>query len=66
MSGAGKVAQAVARKEPSVVKEICCGLVVGLVFGGCWKVFQWKEQRKVREFYDLLDKGVITVDAEEA
>ncbi|KAI9161678.1 hypothetical protein LWI28_019646 [Acer negundo] len=52
-------------KGPSVVKELCIGLALGLVAGGLWKMQHWNEQRKVRTFYDLLEKGEISVVAEE-
>ncbi|RZR96001.1 hypothetical protein BHM03_00024922 [Ensete ventricosum] len=43
-------------KGPSVVKEICIGLTLGLFAGGLWKMHQWNEQRKTRAFYDMLEK----------
>ncbi|KAJ8748272.1 hypothetical protein K2173_000844 [Erythroxylum novogranatense] len=43
-------------KGPSVVKEIIIGITLGLAAGGLWKMHHWNEQRKVRAFYDLLDK----------
>lgn len=61
---AGKVAHATL-KGPSVVKEICIGIALGLVAGGLWKLHHWNEQRKVRTFYDMLDKGLITVVRED-
>ncbi|KAL3819651.1 hypothetical protein ACJIZ3_005556 [Penstemon smallii] len=50
---------------PSVVKEIVIGAVLGIAAGSVWKMHHWNEQRKVRAFYDLLDKGEITVVAAE-
>ncbi|XP_077217458.1 cytochrome c oxidase subunit 5C-2-like [Tasmannia lanceolata] len=50
---------------PSVVKEIIMGSVLGLFCGGLWKMHHWNEQRKTREFYDLLEKGEISVVTEE-
>ncbi|KAH7536939.1 hypothetical protein FEM48_Zijuj03G0039400 [Ziziphus jujuba var. spinosa] len=44
-------------KGPSVVKELCIGMVLALAAGSLWKMHHWNEQRKVRTFYDLLDKG---------
>ncbi|KAJ4727806.1 Cytochrome C oxidase subunit 5C, partial [Melia azedarach] len=52
-------------KGPSVVKEICIGIALGLAAGSLWKMHHWNEQRKVRAFYDLLEKGEISVVAEE-
>ncbi|KAK9201968.1 hypothetical protein WN944_017177 [Citrus x changshan-huyou] len=43
-------------KGPSVVKEICLGITLGLAAGGLWKMNQWNNQRKSRVFYDLLEK----------
>lgn len=52
-------------KGPSVIKEICIGITVGLMAGGLWKMHHWNEQRKVRAFYDMLEKGEISVVADE-
>ncbi|KAK2364757.1 Cytochrome c oxidase subunit Vc family protein [Trifolium repens] len=52
-------------KGPSVVKEIVIGIVLGLAAGSVWKMHHWNEQRKTRTFYDLLEKGEISVIAEE-
>ncbi|KAL6594607.1 hypothetical protein ACP70R_048345 [Stipagrostis hirtigluma subsp. patula] len=48
-------------KGSSVIKEIAIGLTLGLVAGGLWKMHHWNEQRRTRTFYDLLDKGEISV-----
>ncbi|CAI0395100.1 unnamed protein product [Linum tenue] len=52
-------------KGPSVMKEIVIGMALGLVAGGFWKMHHWNEQRKVRSFYDMLEKGEISVIAQE-
>jgi hypothetical protein len=52
-------------KGPSVVKEIIIGITLGLAAGSVWKMHHWNEQRKTRTFYDLLEKGEISVIAEE-
>lgn len=52
-------------KGPSVVKEIVIASALGLFAGSFWKMHQWNEQRKVRTFYDLLEKGEISVIAQE-
>ncbi|KAH9730772.1 putative cytochrome c oxidase subunit 5C-3 [Citrus sinensis] len=52
-------------KGPSVVKEICLGITLGLAAGGLWKMNQWNNQRKSRVFYDLLEKGEVSVVVEE-
>ncbi|CAL0300214.1 unnamed protein product [Lupinus luteus] len=52
-------------KGPSVVKELLIGITLGLAAGGIWKMHHWNEQRKVRTFYDLLEKGEISVVVEE-
>lgn len=52
-------------KGPSVVKEICIATVLGLAAGGLWKMHHWNEQKKVRAFYDMLEKGEISVVVEE-
>lgn len=61
---AGRVAHPVL-KGPSVVKELIIGSVLGLACGGLWKMHHWNEQRKTRAFYDLLEKGEISVVVEE-
>nr|POE91564.1 cytochrome c oxidase subunit 5c [Quercus suber] len=48
-------------KGPSVVKELCIGMALALAAGSLWKMHHWNEQRKVRQFYDLLEKGEISV-----
>nr|ACG39497.1 cytochrome c oxidase polypeptide Vc [Zea mays] len=60
----GRVAHATL-KGPSVVKEIFIGLTLGLIAGGMWKMHHWNEQRKTRSFYDMLDKGQISVVVED-
>ncbi|KAI7740241.1 hypothetical protein M8C21_031172 [Ambrosia artemisiifolia] len=57
----GRVAHPVL-KGPSVVKELIIGSVLGLAAGGLWKMHHWNEQRKTRAFYDLLEKGEISVE----
>ncbi|MED6198124.1 hypothetical protein PIB30_062975 [Stylosanthes scabra] len=52
-------------KGPSVIKEICIATVLGIAAGSVWKMHHWNEQRKVRAFYDLLEKGEISVIAQE-
>ncbi|KAL5700887.1 Cytochrome c oxidase subunit 5C [Ranunculus cassubicifolius] len=52
-------------KGPSVIKEIGIALTLGLMAGSLWKMHHWNEQRKVREFYHLLEKGEISVVVEE-
>ncbi|WZZ47950.1 hypothetical protein YC2023_048057 [Brassica napus] len=52
-------------KGPSVVKELIIGMALGLAAGGLWKMHHWNEQRKTRAFYDLLERGEISVIAAE-
>lgn len=61
---AHKVAHATL-KGPSVVKEILMGFTVALAAGGLWKMYHWNEQRKVRIFYDMLEKDEISIVTEE-
>ncbi|XP_068639329.1 probable cytochrome c oxidase subunit 5C-3 [Aristolochia californica] len=58
---AHKVAHATLKGGPSVVKEIVMGATLGLFAGGLWKMHHWNEQRKTKAFYDLLEKGEISV-----
>ncbi|KAH7838248.1 hypothetical protein Vadar_024035 [Vaccinium darrowii] len=46
-------------------EEIIIGITLGLAAGGLWKMHHWNEQRKTRAFYDLLEKGEISVVAAE-
>uniref|UniRef100_A0A2P2JUA7 Putative cytochrome c oxidase subunit 5C-3 n=1 Tax=Rhizophora mucronata TaxID=61149 RepID=A0A2P2JUA7_RHIMU len=52
-------------KGPNVVKEIIIGIALGLTAGSFWKMYHWNEQRKLRAFYDLLEKDEISVVVEE-
>lgn len=56
-----KIAHATLKGQPSVVKELCIGAVLALGCGFLWKMHHWNEQRRVRTFYDLLEKGEISV-----
>ncbi|KZV48775.1 hypothetical protein F511_17071 [Dorcoceras hygrometricum] len=58
---AGSRVAHVTLKGPSVVKEILIATTLGLAAGSVWKMHHWNEQRKTRSFYDLLDKGEVTV-----
>lgn len=60
----GRVAHATLT-GPSVVKEIIIGTVLGMGAATLWKMHHWNEQRKTRTFYDLLEKGEISVIASE-
>ncbi|KAL4202882.1 hypothetical protein AMTRI_Chr02g265760 [Amborella trichopoda] len=51
----------VAYTGPSIIKEIFYGMTLGLLAGGVWKTHHWNEQRKTKAFYDLLEKGEISV-----
>ncbi|XP_073060096.1 probable cytochrome c oxidase subunit 5C-1 [Primulina huaijiensis] len=62
---AGSRVAHVTLKGPSVVKEILIAAALGLAAGSLWKMHHWNEQRKTRAFYDLLDKGEVTVVAAE-
>ncbi|KAL0331945.1 UNVERIFIED_CONTAM: Cytochrome c oxidase subunitC [Sesamum calycinum] len=52
-------------KGPSILKEILIGIGLGLVAGGFWKMHHWNNQKRTKEFYDLLDKGEISVVRED-
>ncbi|CAL5371830.1 unnamed protein product [Camellia sinensis] len=60
-----RMAGAAAYHGPSIVKEIIYGITLALMVGGLWKMHHWDLQRRTREFYDLLDKGIITTVVEE-
>ncbi|KAJ7970808.1 Cytochrome c oxidase subunit 5c, partial [Quillaja saponaria] len=59
-----KIAHA-AYQGPSVVKEIFYGISLGLMAGSFWKMHHWNNQRRTKEFYDLLEKGEISVVLED-
>ncbi|XP_058180335.1 putative cytochrome c oxidase subunit 5C-4 [Rhododendron vialii] len=50
---------------PSILKEIFYGITLGLAAGGLWKMHHWNNKKRTKEFYDLLEKGVITVVVED-
>ncbi|XP_059292049.1 cytochrome c oxidase subunit 5C-like [Lycium ferocissimum] len=54
-----------AYKGPSVVKEILIGIALGIAAGGLWKKHHWNNQRRTKEFYDMLEKGDISVVVDE-
>ncbi|KAL0773574.1 hypothetical protein Bca101_038725 [Brassica carinata] len=60
MANVPKIGKAV-YQGPSIVKEIIYGIALGLAAGGLWKMHHWNNQRRTREFYDLLEKGEISV-----
>ncbi|XRB19665.1 hypothetical protein RI054_22g95120 [Pseudoscourfieldia marina] len=31
--------------------ELACATVVGVIFGGTWKMYHWNERRKINDFY---------------
>ncbi|XP_010528240.1 PREDICTED: putative cytochrome c oxidase subunit 5C-4 [Tarenaya hassleriana] len=64
MARVPKIAKA-ANKGPSVVKEIIYGISLGLIAGGLWKMYHWNSQRQTKEFYELLEKGEISVVVDE-
>ncbi|GMN42548.1 hypothetical protein TIFTF001_011763 [Ficus carica] len=55
----------VAYRGPSVIKEIFYGISIGLAAGFLWKVQHWNLQKKTKEFYEMLDRGEISVVVEE-
>ncbi|XP_021892004.1 putative cytochrome c oxidase subunit 5C-4 [Carica papaya] len=63
--GAGQKIGHAAYQGPSVLKEIVYGLTLGLAAGGLWKIHHWKVQKQRKEFYRLLDEGVISVVRED-
>ncbi|KAJ8557159.1 hypothetical protein K7X08_002784 [Anisodus acutangulus] len=54
-----------AYKGPSVVKEILIEIALGIAAGGLWKKHHWNNQRRTKEFYDMLGKGDISVVVDE-
>ncbi|XP_043725225.1 putative cytochrome c oxidase subunit 5C-4 [Telopea speciosissima] len=64
MAATQKIGHAVYR-GPSVMKEIFYGLTLGLMAGGLWKMYHWNVQRRTKEFYDMLEKGEISVVVED-
>lgn len=64
MAAAGKIGHA-AYHGPSILKEIFYGIALGLAAGGLWKMHHWNNKKRTKEFYDLLEKCVITVVVED-
>ncbi|KAJ7294785.1 hypothetical protein O6H91_Y232500 [Diphasiastrum complanatum] len=64
--GAPKLAHAAVsastRASPSVVKELCYGMALGLFGGALWKMHHVNEKRKMEEFYTALEKNEIKVE----
>lgn len=60
-----KITTGEAYKGPSVIKEIIYGISLGLFAGFLWKMHHWNNQRRTKEFYDLLQRGDITTVVEE-
>ncbi|XP_031403248.1 putative cytochrome c oxidase subunit 5C-4 isoform X1 [Punica granatum] len=60
MAASHKVAHA-AYNRPSILKEIIYGIMAGLAAGFLWKMHHWNNQRRTKEFYDLLERGEISV-----
>ncbi|XP_057523191.1 probable cytochrome c oxidase subunit 5C-3 [Amaranthus tricolor] len=56
----------VASNNPSVLKEIVYGIGLGIASGLLWKMHHWNNQRRTKEFYDLLDNGLINVVVDES
>ncbi|KAK7825010.1 putative cytochrome c oxidase subunit 5c-4 [Quercus suber] len=54
-----------AYQGPSVIKEICYGIGLSLMASFLWKMHHWKLQRRTKEFYDMLEKGEISVVVED-
>ncbi|KAF8010958.1 hypothetical protein BT93_J1557 [Corymbia citriodora subsp. variegata] len=56
MAASHQVARA-AHRGPSIVKEIVYGITLGVSAGLLWKMHHWNNQRRTKEFYDLLERG---------
>lgn len=48
-------------KGPNLVFEIGLAATMGLIAGFTWKQYHWNEKKKARHFYDLLERGKVTV-----
>lgn len=64
MTAVHKIGQA-SYRGPSIFKEIMYGLTAGLIAGGLWKRYHWNLQRRNKEFYDMLERGEISVVVED-
>lgn len=54
-----------ASQGPSLIKEIFYGLSLSLFAGLLWKRHHWNSQRRTKEFYDLIEQGIISVVVED-
>ncbi|CAB4263281.1 unnamed protein product [Prunus armeniaca] len=61
---AGRVAHPTL-KGPSVIREICFGIVIAFAAGGFWKMYHWDLQKKTRSLYELLEKDEVSVVPDE-
>jgi hypothetical protein len=52
-------------KPPSVITEIVYGISLGVFAGYLWKLHHWNNQRRTRQFYEMLEKGLITTVVDE-
>ncbi|XP_050223160.1 putative cytochrome c oxidase subunit 5C-4 [Mercurialis annua] len=52
-------------KGPSIIKEIIYGMSIGLAAGLLWKMHHWNNQKRTKEFYNLLERGDISVVVED-
>ena len=52
-------------RGPNIAKEIFYGLSMGLMAGFLWKIHHWNIQKRRKEFYEMLDRGEISVVVEE-
>ncbi|PON84235.1 Cytochrome c oxidase subunit 5c [Trema orientale] len=52
-------------RGPSIIKEILYGITIGLTAGLLWKRHHWNLQKRTKDFYDMLERGEISVVVED-
>ncbi|WOG83859.1 hypothetical protein DCAR_0103037 [Daucus carota subsp. sativus] len=52
-------------RGPNLVKEIAVAATMGLVIASFWKYKHWEMKNTRRQFYDMLDRGEVSVVIDE-
>lgn len=52
-------------RGPSLMKELGLGVFLGLIAAGYWKSKHWEMKKGRQHFYEMLDRGEISVVVDE-
>lgn len=50
---------------PMLIKEIVIASVFAFAAGGAFKMWHWDMQKRTKNFYEQLDRGEVTVVAQD-